>query len=314
MIRHNQIPGRLAALALEGFYVTMYNIQIMGRYHATSIDLALGKVHGNNMWISLTISNTAEIDPAIRKAFENRSRVIEDMFNMYFALSKVKIKGVKKISITLVDQEGVNSIAPPITGFSPVANIRKFYDLQTFKILNSNDQDKAILNLIESNLLEVSEKFNWHIQDVIKSTAKKIKESEFKHSYIEIKPKISKNKKYRASVEVSMAPGYAVISILLNSVGNDVVKKIELIKVHPNRLFIKPLVGKSNWLNDNEFEVVDQNNEIHFKLFIDKGVVNLYFTPRSRSEEQLIDEILVHSIDTRKELAEKILKDKIDRV
>jgi hypothetical protein len=265
------------------------------------------------MWIALLMWDFSGIDSPVTNEFADRSRIIEDQINRRIALRKAKIKGVKKIAITLTDESMIDYIGGPIKGFSPVVNIRKSYNFNLFATLDSTTRNEAILNLIRLCINEATKKFSWEIH-WFEEIVDEIRASGFRSQYIEGKIKESKSKEYKAGVEVDMQLGCAVISIVFYSRENIVVRRAELIKVHPNRLFISPLIGDTKWLSDKEFEVVNKEREIHFKASVENGAVEVYFTPKSKNTNQLIDDLLISSITTSKEQIINLLEDKIGRL
>lgn len=264
------------------------------------------------MWVALLISKFAEVPDLAKTEFQGKARIIEDLYNRYLFLNKIKIPGVKKITITLFNEPGVDTVYGPVKRFSPVVNVNKSYDFELFSTLDSNEQNESILNLIQISVDKAGETFNWNLES-FKWIPDEIKRLGFKNCFIVGKLKTSKDKFHRAGVEVDMQPNYALISMVFYSKDDSLLKRAELIKVHPNRLFITPFIGSTKWLNNKEFEVTNKEGEIHFIASFEDDNTEIHFTSKSKTEDQLIDELLISSVSTSKEQIIHLLKDKINK-
>lgn len=262
------------------------------------------------MWIAINIEKeTTKSD--IVTDFERKARIVQDLYNKILSEQKMKFSGVQKISISLSDEPDINFVNGPIKGISPVATLRKTYDFNRLINQSEFERKKEILILIHNSVTELGNKYEWnidgfdHIFDLVLSM-------KFNHSYYEIPYKKSRGKNFQAGVKVEMLEDGAQISIMLESQEDSKVTSYPLIKTHPNRMFIKQIVGKGRWLNNDEYEMVDKSGEIHFKVSSERSKLELYFTPKTRSEDQLIDELLIAASTSSKRQLEYLIKNKID--
>ena len=244
--------------------------------------------------------------------FEGRSRIISDIINRHLALTKIKIPGVKKITISLTTEKDVNFIGAPMKGYSPVVNIRRTYDFNSFNSSSEENQNEMILSLIEYNINEAAKKFEWSIPNFTE-IANEVRRVDFKQRYLEWRPKVSKDKKYKAGVEVEMLIDEARIFIVFFSQDDTLIKRVKLISVRADRFFIASLMGKAKWVTNTEFELVDKKNEIHFKASPLKDDAEVYFTPIDRDSNRVIDDLLILAASTSDEQALSILKEKFDK-
>lgn len=261
------------------------------------------------MWVALLISKFPQAPDVTRTEFQGKARVIEDMYNRFLFLNKIKIQGIKKLSITLVNELGIDSIHGPVKGFSPVINIKRSYDFNLFSSLGAPAQNESILALIQTSVYKAGKEFNWNLQP-FEAISAQIKSLRFKNCFISGKIKASKDKVYKAGVEVDMQPDHALLAIVFYSKEGILVKRVELIKVHPNRLFITPLIGSTKWLNNKKFEVVNKEGEIHFLASLEADTPEIYFTSKSKTQDQLIDELLISSVSTSKEQVINLMQGK----
>lgn len=264
------------------------------------------------MWIAVLVSDFANILLEQKKLFVGKSTIVEDIYNKYLALKKVKIKGVRKITITLETETGIDGIWAPIKGGSPVVNIRRLFAFDDFFNSTTNEQNEIIIQLIELSLSKAVSEFNWD-KNIFSELGDKVRSQNFKQCYIEGKLKLSKNKLHKAGIEINMDQDYAKVSVVFYSSMNDsLIKRIELIKLRPSRFFINSFLGHSMWLNDHDFVVTNKTDEIHFKTTLLKDKADIYFTPVTRSKEKLVDVLLIYSAETDKNLAIDLINDDIN--
>jgi hypothetical protein len=248
------------------------------------------------MWLSIHIyKDVLESEDIL--CFKQRVRIIEDLYNKILFEEKVKVKGITKIAISISNKEGLDFIGKPIKGIIPVVRYDRFYDLTDFSKLNDSDRNFRILDFINEGMHKLSKSLEWNIEEQIINVYEKVLESNFVHKYFEVSPKLSSDKKRRAGVEIRMEDGAAQLLIHIENVGSGEVYTLPIIKVHPNRMFIKKIVGKAKWRNNNSFIITDETGEINFCVFIDNYRIELFFTPKLRSQKELIDELLIISID-----------------
>lgn len=245
------------------------------------------------------------------KVFREKSRIIEDIINRNLALRKVKISGVKKMTITLTLEKDRDFIMAPIKGFSPVINITKTFDFNLFNSSTSEKQNEIILSVIDASVNEAARKFGWHkkpLEEIINT----VRELDFKHSYLEWKLKLSKDRKYKAGIQVDMLPEGATISIVFYSYDDLLIRTVSLIDLRPDRYFVTALMGECKWISNTEFELVDKKKEIHFKASLLKGAAEVYFTPINRDANKVIDDLLILAASTSNEQALSLLQTRIN--
>ena len=244
------------------------------------------------MWISLYISDDISRSKDT-VSFNERSVVIEDLYNKLLKEQNVKVKGIKKVSILITCKSGDEFIGGPIKGLIPVASYHKDYDLNAFSELVDNKKNLEILNLIDEGMIKLSNALQWGINEVVKKIYRQIIEIDFLHKYFEVDLKLSSDKKRKAGVEVTMRDGYAQISLYLENIESGEVTILPIIKVHSNRMFIKQIVARAKWINNNQFLVTNKTGEVGFCTSVDELKTDLFFTPKNHSEAQLVNELLI---------------------
>lgn len=261
------------------------------------------------MWISILPGSESNLNAI---SFFKKGNNITDIINRLLALERIKIKGVQKITISLGSEKGEDKIFPPVKGVSPVVNIMKWnYDFSEFNRSSEAKQNELILSLIDQSISDASMKFAWSF-DSWKSIIEKVKLAAFRNSYWEWPPKISRDRKTKAGVEINGNEDECTIAIVFSNENDIPFKKIELIKTRPTRFFVSSLLGTAKWVSNNEFELIDKKEEIHFKASLNSEKAEVYFTPKNRKQDAVIDDLLIIASTTSSDLAISLLEKKIN--
>ena len=264
------------------------------------------------MWIDILLPVESRLKGEKKKEFISVSRLVVDSYNRHLAKLKVKFSGVKKIAITLYDFGEFDFFGLPVKGI-PVICIDKTYNFEYFFSLKEAAQKAEILNLIQSCVKEAANRLEQGDEkiDQIKSI---IEKEEFVNEYFEGKLKFSRDKQYKAGVFIKMHEDHADASVVFTDKDENEIARRHLIKIRPNRIFIRPLVGKSKWKTSEVFEVSDETGQIHFEANINNEDVRIYFTPKGQTEDELIDNILIASSQTDKEQVISLLNERINKL
>lgn len=264
------------------------------------------------MWIAILLPAENQLKEGSKKDFRQISSLVVDSYNRHLAKLKVKFPGVKKIAVSLYDFGETDFFRLPIKGI-PVITIDRTYDFEHFFSLSKIDKKIEILNLIQTCMKESARQVNQEVDQFDKIKLAIINE-DFRNEYIEGKLKLAQNKKYKGGTFVKMYEEYADIFIVFTDREENFIGKRHLIRVRPNRIFIKPLISKSKWKDQGVFEVSDETGQIHFEASIHHERVRLYFTPVNQSEDELIDHILIASARTTKEQVISLLNECISKL
>ncbi|MDR7130949.1 hypothetical protein J2X69_003308 [Algoriphagus sp. 4150] len=264
------------------------------------------------MWIAINIEPET-VNTELALIFQRKSNVITDHFNKWLRDKKISFSGVRKISISLTDVPGIAFLSGPIKGLDPVATVRKTYDFNKVSTLNDEDFYLEILKFIKECLTGLGLKLGWGLE-VFEGIYDSIIDSKFSHVYYKISLKYSKSKIFKAGVRVEIIESGAQISMVFQKNEIDDFLVFPLIKTHPNKIFISQIVEKGKWLNDNEFLVTNTSGEINFLGKIKEKELKVFFTPKMKSEKQLIDEMLFMSVGTERDQIIKIAKDRFNNL
>lgn len=263
------------------------------------------------MWISIYISKLTKEEMATdTTSFRMKAMVIEEIINRQLSLLKIKIPGVQKISITLTVEQNRDFIAEPIKGFSPIINITKSYDFKIFDLTPEYKKNEVVLSIIERLLSEAQKKFNWD-KSLFKDVFKKIRDSEFCNVFIAGGLKSSKNKKFKAGIEVVSGIENAIVSIVFFNKDEEELKRFHLMKTKPSSFFINQLIGKSRWIGNEQFELVDKSGEIRFIASMTDDSPSLELNPKDNNQDRVIDNLLIISAESKVNTVISILKERL---
>lgn len=263
------------------------------------------------MWISIYISKlTKEEMLTDTTSFKRRAMVIEEIINRELRILKIKVRGVQKISITLTVEQDRDFIAEPLKGFSPVINLTKSYDFKTFDLIPDHKKNEVILSMIERLLSEAQKKFNWD-KSLFKDVFRKIRDSEFCNVFFAGGLKSSKNKKFKAGIEVVGGSESAIVSIVFYNKNEEELKRFRLIKTKPSSFFINQLIGKSRWIGSEQFELINKNGEIRFTASMADDSPSLELHPKDNNRDRVIDDLLIISAESKANTVISILKERL---
>lgn len=265
------------------------------------------------MWIDLLIEQDNKLEPTLKSKFIGEANVISDLYNQYLVKLKVKIVGVKKIAITLTDRPNISLFALPIKVVGPISTIDKTYNFDFLAKLDDKELKEEILEVIQSTIREAATKFQWDIEP-FENVYQRVKGTGLINEYIEGGLVSSKNKQYKAGVQVAMSPDGASIYIAFFDKNENFIKRINFIKVHPNKMFIIPLIGKGRWISNDDFVISNKTKEIHFKASLESGKAELFYTPVNNTEDKLTNSLLIASTTTNKEQITSLIQDRIQGI
>lgn len=216
-------------------------------------------------------------------------------------ISDVKIENLNKIAIQLVNSHDAVFIIPT-NKLTKVCLIYRYFEWKSVEneALEIN-RYKIILKMIFDALLETSEKFNWPVEP-FKNAYYEVTKTEFKNEYVLLASKLSKDRRYSASLFVVRDKEYSSIFIELidKKLGGDV-KKLELLKVSFYEDDLSNIAQSLKWINDEEFVVSNKEQEINLKYSIQKDVLEMILTPRTHDEEYLLNQLKLLNPETSEE-------------
>lgn len=206
-------------------------------------------------------------------------------------ISDVKIVNLRKIDIQLVNSQDSTRIINS-NQLTKVCLIYKYFDWQNFeKETIEINRFKIILDLILDTLLEFYKEFNWPIAE-FRNAYSQVIQAGFRNEYVLLAPKVSKNKRYHASlVGVSSIEYNSIFIELTDVIKENETKRFELMKISMYEEDLSIIAKTLKWINNDEFIISNKDKEINFKVSIGSELPELFLTPRIHDERYLLDEL-----------------------
>jgi len=216
-------------------------------------------------------------------------------------ITDIKIDNLRKISVEIIDSADKVHVIPT----HKLTNVCVLYKYLDLSILNELKQKKTIhkflLDFVLESMIELSEKFHWPKEN-FKDAYDKVIDCEFKNEFVLLTKKLSKDKRYGASIIVNNTKEYVSIILELNDKNHfDETRRIELTKIVYYRDEFSNIVHKLKWISNEELIVSNKDEEINFKFSVHNEVPELFLTPKMHNEKYLKDELKLLNPSTSKE-------------
>ena len=261
------------------------------------------------MWIDILVPKDSGFNSEEISKFYKSSGIVTNIINRF--VKKVKVKNVSKIVISLYKYGDKNFFLPPNSLIRVVA-IDKTYDISSLLSLNQVDRKKKILLIVEMLVKEASIRFNWEYE-YFDLAFQRVRELNYSNKYIFGKLKKSKSRLFIAGIEIETLEDGTKISFVVFDKNNIFIDRFEIIKTHQLDDFYNPFLGKTKWIDNEFFVLINKEGSICFKLDILYKKIDLIFSSKNKSENELIDEIIMASSFTKMELVELIATEKKNR-
>ncbi|WP_462250996.1 hypothetical protein [Ekhidna sp.] len=218
-------------------------------------------------------SSSAEL----KKKFAGISHVVTDLY-VHF-LDSYKPPKTSRISVTLGhDFELINYSGSVLTMYHTPFEGEEFWKL------SEQEQKLQILEITHEVTRRCCDKFDWD-RNVFETAYKKVIEVDFRYE-IELKHKLSPNRKKKACLTLEKNGKCAIISALLMNVKGERINKVELFRLPQNEMFYGTIIKRNKWFGD-EFGVYDSDEELQILADSDSTERIVKFFPNKHSQEQL---------------------------
>lgn len=225
------------------------------------------------------------------KEFNRYSLFVETMFYSNL-LEKIKFGSVRKIVIELLDKDLYGESILEIVGSkkTPICTLRKAFNFSDFLKRSSLEKKKQLTDELYNDLRKLSQElkcdetpFNQAYENILKSN--------FESRIVLGKIKSTKSKKNNAGAVVYQDIGIATVSVVFFNSKQEEVRKIDIFKTLPQPIIYGQLVGDSRWINETDFELVNNSGEVHIVVSTLKDTPTFFFTPKSREVDGIMEEL-----------------------
>ena len=232
--------------------------------------------------------NFNNFDEKVTDSFKEIANHVGNLFEYY--LPKVSIIRVKKILVEFTNEPNDFFIIPENLD-ADVVTIRTTFDFEKFDKIELVEKEGFVLQNLVDNLQIVFKKLKLNTNG-LKFARDEIIEREFE-LIVELcgGEKLNRNKSITAKVIAEFFIGFMLISVNFYQKNNGLIRKVELFKTWPNRIFYQLFMKTAGWRDNEVFEVASSTKEITFQINIDGTVTTLY-EPKDREVDGIREEII----------------------
>ncbi len=242
----------------------------------------------------ITLYYPESSDAELKKRFAGISHVVTDLY-IHF-LDSYKPPKTSRISVKL----GYNIELMDYAG-SILTMYHSPFDGEAFWELSEQKQKLRILEITHEATRRCCDKFGWD-RHVFETAYKKVIGVDFRYE-IELKHKLSPNRKKKACLTLEKNGKCAIISALLMNVKGERLNKVELIRLPQHEMFYGTIIKRNKWFGD-EFGVYDSDEELQILADIESTERILKFLPNKHSQERLekaVKQLTCPEINSREE-------------
>lgn len=228
----------------------------------------------------------------LKKKFAGMSHLVTDLY-VHF-LDSYKPPKTSRISVTLIhDFELMEYVGSILTMYhSP-------FEIEVFWKLPEQEQKLQILKITHEVTRRCCDKFDWDWR-VFETAYKKVIEVDFRYE-IELKHKLSPNRKNKACLTLEKNGKCAIISTLFMNLKGERTNKVELFRLPQHEIFYGSIIKRNKWFG-NEFGIYDRDGELQILANSKSTERTLKFLPNKYSQQQLekaVNQLTCPEIDDR---------------
>ncbi len=222
--------------------------------------------------------------------------------DLYYRCLGMKIKGLVKYRIDLHDEPNIFKVHLP-DNYTKIAHYHTTFDFAHYFAQPKPERRKIILETLHEAVVALCEKAGY---DLAPFTAayQKVKELNYENRHNLSKPKASPNRQNKATIQVEVTEEAATISVEFQTpatkgeqenecqqhpLGRGAI--VQIARTKPHFFFIQQLVHSGKWTDNEKFTVSNKSAEINFVISLKNNTVNVHFEPKTKTVEQLQNEL-----------------------
>lgn len=212
------------------------------------------------------------------KKFTSTQNLVSDLY-VHF-LEGYKPPKTTKISVELGGHDEV-------VGYfeSSILRVIAKFDKDKYWTLAELEQQKYILETVHKTALLCANEYGWDNEKFI-SAYNRVLEVNFKYQFT-YKVKSAPNRKNKACLQIEKTEKHATLSVLFLDQFNNEIKQVELLKTFTNEMFYSGFIKNNKWLNDQQFGIYTQDNEIVISASLLETNSEIIFKPITKKLEEL---------------------------
>lgn len=223
-------------------------------------------------------------------------------------ISKIKIKGIDRVSVEFRDDNSEVLMLPP-SKFVRVCRIYWPIKINEYNLLlEKEDRYSWLLNNLISALTYFSDELGCE-SDVFESARLEILNSNFQYNFVFAKSEKSVDQAYKAHISIQLKEDENLM--ILEVFNKEARRSIKLFNVSILEWDFTSIAHKLKWNSQTELEISNKENEIVFIYDLIQDHITLKLIPRIHSLEYLKDQIKILDARTSKEEYIRILKNRL---
>lgn len=225
------------------------------------------------------------------KEFNEYSIFVATMFNSYLP-NNLKFGRIRKIVLELLDTDLYGSSILEIIGSekTSVCTIKKSLNFSVFFEMSSLEKKKLLTTQLYEALLKLSNEFEWS-EHPFKQAFEKVVQVNFESQILFSKLKSNKSRNKQAGLYIDQDIGLATALVVFFNSEQEIVRKIEIFKISPHPIVYSQILANSRWINDTDFEIINNSGELHIVVSTLKDTPTIFFTPKNREVAGIMEEL-----------------------
>ncbi len=255
----------------------------------------------SNFYVTLGLtSRYHSISEKDQLEFNSYSHFISSFYSSF--LKSMAVKKLGRISIQLVESEKTIYIGKPSYGVSVVT--RHFDVIPFFKESIEKNRLLILLKLLHQILSEeLSETFKLE-QSILQHAHNSVLDKNFLYEYELIK--YDKTNEFGSLVvKAHQSVEKTGVFILVLDEDSTVKSSFSIMNLFPVEEYACELFNKCEIIN-SQVTLIDKSGEVRFVVDLEKQMVDIVFSPRRRSMEQIKDDLAIMTYGTSREEIEEI--------
>ncbi len=234
------------------------------------------------LYTELHCDHTATINEDLRKVFHLSSNAVTENYDHHLNIS---IKGIYKIALSLSNQKLNIPISLPHR-IAPRIFLFNSFDFAHYFAQPKMERRKIVLETLHSSICEIPK---YYPLDLVpfERAYQKVKDANYICRFIYGKLTATKNRLFKAGIEIEINETEATISVLFTDKDENPLKRVELLKTMPHYLFIYRVIHKGQWISNSEYVVCSKSYNYQFKTSLESNTAELFLNTEQHSEEKL---------------------------
>jgi len=218
------------------------------------------------------------------------NKYVQYVGNLFtFYLPPVSADKTRKLLIELHEEQDAFFIFPKEKN-QELYTIRETFDFSAFNASSSMIKISALVESAFQCLLKLYEHLGWNLKNVQTGYELICQNNYFLELEICGGAKLNKRREVKAVVLAEHTLEYTLLKVNFLNPDNSIVSTTPLFKVLPVYSFYSRICHSAKWLNNDEFQILNQTREFGLKVNLN-GEYEVIYNPRGRDIEGVKEEL-----------------------